>query len=127
MKLFLVALCVSAIGTTAYAECPAKSPKFSKSYYSDGDQKVNAAWLQKNLSGRKVVYPGKEFETYSANGSYSYTANGQAWKANSYRFYDNGVRCIGYDKPRFDLYVVNNGKLVLVNQQKQRYVGEIRK
>lgn len=88
---------------------------------------MNAAWLQKNLAGRKVVYPGNEVETYSSDGSYSYKANGQTWTANDFRFYDNGMRCIGYSNPRFDLYVVNNGQLVLVNAQKQRYVGQIRK
>ncbi len=127
MRLILTVFCATLIGTIASAECPAKAPKLSKSYLSDGDQRVNAAWLQKNLSGRKVVYSGKEVETYSANGSYSYKANGQTWKANAYKFYDNGMRCIDFDKPRFDLYVVNQGRLILVNEQKQRYIGQIRK
>ncbi|WP_108861246.1 hypothetical protein [Ruegeria sp. Alg231-54] len=126
MKLFLPALCATLIGVSAHAACPAKAPKTTKSHFSDGDQKVNAAWLQTNLAGRKVVYSGKEVETYSADGSYSYKANGQTWKANAYKFYDNGMRCIGYGDPRFDLYVVNNGKLVLVNANKQRYIGQIR-
>lgn len=127
MKILLTAMCATFISAAAYAQCPAKAPKEFNSYFSDGDQKVNAAWLQKNIAGRKVVYSGKDVETYSANGSYSYKRGGQTWKAAAYKFYDNGVRCIGYDQPRFDLYVVNNGQLVLVNQQKQRYIGQIRK
>ncbi|WP_170429282.1 hypothetical protein [Ruegeria arenilitoris] len=126
MKILISALCGVFVSFTAQAACPAKAPKLSKSFFSDGDQKVNAAWLQKNLAGRKVVYPGKEVETYAADGSYSYKANGQTWSAGSYKFYDNGMRCIGYAKPRFDLYVVNDGKLVLVNEGKGRYVGQIR-
>ncbi len=127
MKLFLSALCATAIGVSAHAACPNKAPKLSKSYFSDGDQKVNAAWLQNNLAGRKVVYTGKDPETYFSDGTYSYKRDGQTWKANSYKFYDNGMRCIGYQNPRFDLYVVNNGKLILVNEQKKRYEGKIRK
>ncbi|AXT28198.1 hypothetical protein D1823_17470 [Ruegeria sp. AD91A] len=127
MRLFLTAICVTVIGVTAHAACPSKAPKLAKSNFSDGDQKVNAAWLQKNLGGHKVVYAGKDTETYFADGSYSYKSKGQTWKANTYKFYDNGMRCIGYQKPRFDLYVVNDGKLVLVNEKKERYVGQIRK
>ena len=112
---------------TAWAGCPSKAPNPAKSFFSAGDQKVNAAWLQKNLAGKKVVFPNGETEVYSPNGSYSYKASGNSWNAGSYKFYNNGMRCIGYDKPRFDLYVVNNGKLVLVNKGGERYVGRIKK
>ena len=127
MKLVFLALSIFVIASSADAACPAKAPKVKKSNLVSGDQKVNAAWLQKNLAGRKVVYPGNLVETYKPDGSYSFKADGQVWAASAYKFYENGMRCIGYEQPRFDLYVVNNGQLILVNEQKQRYVGKIRK
>ncbi|MBO9453467.1 hypothetical protein J7426_24625 [Tropicibacter sp. R16_0] len=114
------------IGTVGFSACPKASPKVAKSFLKSGDQRVNAAWLEKNLSGRKIVFPSGEFERYWDNGSYSYHSGGQKWAANSYKFYDSGMRCIGYSTPRFDLYVVNGGKLVLVNQNKERYVAKIK-
>lgn len=126
MTRLILSLVFICIGTFALAACPKTSPKVAKSYLQGGDQRVNAAWLKKTLSGRKVVFPSGEYEQYWDNGSYSYHSGSQKWAANSYQFYDTGMRCIGYSNPRFDLYVVNDGKLILVNQNKERFVGRIK-
>lgn len=105
------------------ANCPS-SPPWSPSNYQAGDQKVNAAWLQENLAGKKVVFDDGT-EVYGADGTYSYKAGNESWDAPSYKFYDNGMRCIGYGTARFDYYVVNNGQLVLGTSSGNRLVGRI--
>lgn len=127
MKIFAMALCIFFAGTASFAACPSQPPNLSSSHVSDGDQLVNAKWLKQNLSGRRIVYSGAGVETYSSDGTYSWKAGTTTWSADSYKFYKNGVRCIGYDNPRFDLYVVNSGQLVLVNGQNERYIGSIKK
>lgn len=107
----LFALSLSA--TTALAECPTKAPSTSKIKFEPGDQRVNAAWLQNNLAGHRILFDGWS-ESYHSNGEYSYKSNYGNDHAPGFKFYDNGFRCIDYKKPRFDLYVVNDGKLVMI-------------
>jgi len=118
---FFVAVIVFA-GAPAFADCP-NTPPFSPSLAS-GDETVDAAWLSQTLVGMRLVFDDGT-EVYGEDGSYSYVAGSQQWDAPSYRFYDNGVRCIGYDQPRFDYYVVNDGNLFLVNSQGNRFVGQL--
>jgi hypothetical protein len=108
----------------ALAECP-KRPPSHKWNIQSGDQRVDAAFLSANLSGKRVRYRGDGTERYHKDGSYSYQSEGLVWPAPSYKFYSNGVRCIDYPTPRFDLYVVNNKKLVLVNMQDWRGIGRV--
>lgn len=105
---------------TAIAACPSNPPSSSKVNFHSNDQKLNAQWLQQNLAGKKVHYDGG-VEQYHKNGSYIYKSDGGSFKAPAFRFYDNGARCIDYDQPRIDFYVINSGKLVLINSQGGRY------
>lgn len=123
MKYSIISVIVTCISSAAWANCPS-SPPFSPSNLSEGDQRVNAAWLEQTLSGKRLVFDDGT-EVYNADGSYSYRVGNQRWDAPHYVFYDNGVRCIGYGTPRFDYYVVNDGQLVLVNAKGQRFVGRL--
>lgn len=126
MKAFVALACVLALGAgAATAACPGKAPG-KKWNTQAGDQAVDHKWLEKNLSNRKVVYSTGGTEHYRRNGSYRFTAGGQKYDAGGYQFYSNGVRCIAYSNPRFDRYVVNNGKLVLINWQGERYDAVLR-
>lgn len=122
ISIFLAVL-TSLIGLAAHASCPASPPVSIKT--QSGDQTVNAAWLEKTLGGMKVVFEGEGRENYKADGSYSYTAGSNTWSAESFRFYNDGTRCIGYSNPRFDRYVVRDSKLVLINAQGDRLVGKL--
>ena len=96
-----------------------------------GDQKLNAAWLQKTLTGMKLRLSSAKgrhegTEDYRSNGAYRWVdRNGRKFDAPAYRFYDNGIRCIGYAVPRFDYYVVNDGRIVLINSAGERYTGRL--
>lgn len=124
MKSFLSTLALIAIGSAASADCPSQPPQGLSVNLQTGDQQVNAAWLQDNLAGRRLVFADGT-ENYDSDGSYSYTIGGQTYRADSYRFYDNGYRCIDYSNARFDYYVVNNGQLVLVNSDGERFTGRL--
>lgn len=122
----LVAALLTAVATPALAACPAKAPKMKWNIHS-GDQRVNAAYLQGLLPGKKVEYRGYGTEVYGADGSYSYVMKGETHKAPAYRFYADGTRCIDYPTPRFDLYVVNDRTLILVNVHGFRGEGILRR
>ena len=112
--------------STALAACPA-SPPVSINTQSQ-DKNVDAAWLEKTLGGKKLSYGGSGTESYRSDGSYSYSEGGQTWSANTYKFYNDGTRCIGYEpNPRFDRYVVRDKKLVLININGGRYEGTLKK
>jgi hypothetical protein len=109
------------------ADCPAKPPSDRDVAVADGDQKVDAGFLEKTLVGKRVRYSDGT-ESYDESGSYSYKIGNQTWDAPSFRFYDNGFRCIDYPNgPRFDYYVVNDGKLVLINGAGERFSGKVSK
>lgn len=115
------------VASAADASCPAEAPVIdSRVNLVEGDKLVNAAWLERNLAGRRVKYDVGT-EHYEADGSYYYRAGSNRWDAPSYRFYKNGWRCIGYPTPRFDFYVVNDGRLVLINADGWRGVGRVLK
>ncbi|MCV6823884.1 MULTISPECIES: hypothetical protein [Halocynthiibacter] len=126
MKFALSFIAGTAIATGAFASCPASSPNIKWNTHS-GDQRVNAAFLQKTLPGMKVDFGSDGAEIYGADGTYIYRAGNQAYKAPSYKFYDDGTRCINYANPRFDLYVVNEKRLVLVNAAGARLEGKLMK
>lgn len=123
MKPAIAAAFAAALAAPAWASCPA-SPPLAPAGLADGDQRVDAAWLEQNLAGKSLVFD-EGAESFNPDGSYSYSAGGQQWDAPSYVFYDNGVRCIAYSPPRFDYYVVNAGQIVLVNAQGQRFIGRV--
>ncbi len=125
MKLTILAIFLTlALGVqAAQAACSAKSPKHKWNFHSD-DQRLSGAYLAKTLTGKKVRYDDGS-ESYGKKGDYTYRAGSSAHRAPAFRFYPDGVRCIAYDRPRYDVYVVNNGKLVLVNWQGGRYEGKV--
>ncbi len=87
---------------------------------------MSADWLEKTLVGMKLRFDDGT-EHYREDGSYRYTAStGETYDAPHYQFYDSGFRCIDYpNNPRFDFYVVHDGKLVLINYQGGRFPGEL--
>lgn len=109
----------------AQADCPSSAPRTSWNVQA-GDQRVSGSYVEKLVTGHKVRFDYGGYETYGANGSYSYKDSTGTYGADSVRFYGDGVRCIGYSNgARFDLYVVNGGKLVLINSEGERYVTRI--
>jgi hypothetical protein len=128
MKSATLVLClVVGVASQVSADCPAKPPSDRDVAVADGDQKVDARFLEKTLVGKRVRYSDGT-ESYDQNGSYSYKIGNQTWDAPIYRFYDNGFRCIDYPNgPRFDYYVVNDGKLVLINGAGERFSGKVSK
>lgn len=125
MKEFIVFAAAMLVAGSAFAACPQKAPRHSWNLQA-GDQRVDVQYLADLLSGKRVKYGNVGTEHYRKNGDYRYSAGGSNYDAGSYRFYPNGVRCIGYSNPRFDLYVVNGGKLFLINREGARLEGKVR-
>jgi hypothetical protein len=121
---YLTTIAFVLTASTAIADCPGKPPKVKWNTHS-GDQRVNAAYLQKLLPGKKVKFGGDGTEVYHKNGKYTYRASGGNYDAPSYKFYSDGTRCINYPNPRFDLYVVNDKRLILVNAEGGRLEGKV--
>jgi hypothetical protein len=119
----LAATCFAS--TQVLAACPDSPPKIDWNLHSD-DQRIDAGYLKDLLAGNKVKFNFGGTEHYRKSGKYRYSDAGQTYDADTFRFYKNGVRCIGYGQPRFDLYVVNNGKLLLVNVVGGRYEAKVR-
>lgn len=107
----------------ALAACPNQTISHNWAIES-GDQRVSGDYMNKLVAGRKVRL-GNNQEHYRKNGRYSVRVNGQTFNADSYRFYSDGSRCIGYDEPRFDLYVVQNGQLILINVNGGRFAAQV--
>lgn len=126
MKFTVCIVAAMVTSMTAYADCPSSPPKITWNTQS-GDQRVNADYLQKLLPGKKVKFQGDGTEVYHLNGSYSYLTADKKYDAPSYKFYDDGTRCTEYSKPRFDLYVVNEKRLILVNAYGDRLEGRLSK
>lgn len=122
MKLIFMTIAVVSLATGAVAQCPAKAPISIKT--AADEQRVNAEWLQKTLVGRKLSYSiGSEH--FGADGSYKWVSGSQEFAAGSYKFYADGTRCIGYGNPRFDRYVVKDGKIFLINAGGERHQAKL--
>ncbi|KIC21518.1 hypothetical protein [Leisingera sp. ANG-Vp] len=125
MKSFIVFAAALFAAGSASAACPGKAPKQNWNLQA-GDQRVSGQYLTKLLSGKKVKFGSAGTEQYRKDGGYRYSTGGQNYNAGSYKFYADGVRCIGYSNLRYDLYVVNNGKLVVINREGGRFEGKVR-
>lgn len=112
------------ISGAALAECPKNSPNAKWNTHSE-DQRVDAAYLQKLLPGKKVKFGKAGTEVYNSDGSYTYRTSNKSYDAPNYKFYNDGVRCINYSNPRFDLYVINGKRLFLINGKGGRLKGEL--
>ena len=125
-----VALVALALAPQVQAKCASSAPSanaFEQAKQS-GDKSVGASWMKKNLVGRQVDFGQGNTENYLADGGYFYKTPSATWTPKGYRFYRNGLRCLDYPNgPRYDMYVVNSGKLYLINAQGQRFQGKLRK
>lgn len=120
----LLIACLTA-AAPARADCPDAPGWHPLDYLQPGDAWLDGYWLTVNLSGHSVRYDGGH-EEYREDGSYRFTAGAQSWTAPAYRFYDNGARCIDYpDGPRVDFYILGQGRLVLITERGDRFIGLI--
>ena len=116
-----------ALATPVSATC-GKKPPVNNWNLQAGDKRVTGAYLGKMLTGKKVRFKEGGTEVFAADGGYTYKLDGKSYRSNGFRFYANGIRCIDYpNDPRYDLYVVNGGKLMLINRVGGRYVGQVQK
>lgn len=125
MKSISLAFLACVLALPAIAECPAESP-VKKWNTHDGDLTLNKVDLEKRLVGRIVKISNSGSEFYRRSGEYRYTEKGQKFHAPSYKIYSNGVRCIDYDKPRFDKFVVNNKRLIMIDAQGGRFETKVK-
>ena len=124
---FVGAVLAITAATPGFAAC-GKKPPVNNWNLQAGDKRVTGAYLGKLLPGKKVKFMEGGIEDYAANGGYTYKLKGKSYRSNGFRFYADGIRCIDYpNDPRYDLYVVNGGKLVLINWVGGRYVGQVLK
>ncbi|MCB1389169.1 MAG: hypothetical protein KDK12_08555 [Rhodobacteraceae bacterium] len=119
VMLFLACLAAS----PARAECPAEPSWQPLDFLEPGDRWVDLYWLNFNLPGHAIHYDGGT-EHYEDDGRYRFVAGPQSWEAPRYVFYASGARCIDYPEgPRVDYYVLSGGRLTLINEQGERFVG----
>lgn len=110
----------------AIASCPNEAPEMKWNAHS-GDIRVGAKYLQKLLEGKKVKYDRRGTEVYNIDGRYFFLAANGEFEAPSFKFYDDGTRCINYPNPRFDMYVVNENRLIIINPEGERLHGRLLK
>lgn len=127
MKLFhwLAVLIWAGTAAVAVAACGTRPPVNNWNTQS-GDQRVSGDYLQSLLAGKKVKFKSVGTEHYRADGTYAFRFEGQTSRAPGYRFYPDGIRCIDYpQQPRYDLYVVRDQQLVLINWVGGRYPARV--
>ena len=117
-----------AIAGTAGAECASSPIKHSWNVH-DGDQRVSGEFVSNYLVGKRAKYQENSgVEIYGSDGSYTFQDKGGTHNSNGYVFYGDGSRCIDYgDVPRYDLYVVREGKFILINVKGGRSEARITK
>ncbi len=122
--LFLTAIFAFPIGA-ALADCPDSPPSIDWNIQS-GDQHVSGDYLADLLVGNKVRYDDGGTENYRTNGKYVYKLGSSTYKADDFRFYPDGVRCIGYPNfTRFDRYVVREGALWMIADGGSRFKAQV--
>ncbi len=78
------------------------------------------------LAGRTLTFYDDGRSKYSAGGAYSYTysaVNGGGTAFGTYSVAEDGSICVQYRNgfDRCDLYVRNNGRLILITEKGERY------
>lgn len=119
-----------AFGLDVNAKCQNSAPSSAayKSAMKSGDKTVSVKWIKTNLVGRKVDFGKIGSENYIADGSYFYKTRDAKFTPKGYKFYNNGMRCLDYaNGPSYDKYVVNDGKLFLINGVGERIQAKLRK
>lgn len=111
------------IPSDTLAACSDKPIKYKWAIQS-GDQRVSGEYVQKTVLGKKVRF-NKAYENYKKDGSYFFFDGSNRHVPDGYRFYSDGSRCLNYQNPRYDLYVVRDNKLLLINQHGGRFVAKL--
>lgn len=125
ITMLLAAATTLVSGLAAHAECQRNPVKHAWNIHS-GDQRIGGDQLSDAVSGKKVKFGSIGTEHYKADGSYVYQDNSGKYAAKSVKFYKDGSRCLNYDRgPRYDMYVVVDGGLVLINRDGGRYEGAL--
>jgi hypothetical protein len=122
MKFGALALLSASLIATSASACANKPPKM-KWATMKSDVRVGGDVIEKLVAGQKVRF-GSAYEHYKRNGSYVFNDGNRQHKPDGYKFYSSGVRCLNYQEPRYDLYVVNGDKLVLINANGGRFAVE---
>ena len=94
----------------------------------NGDQRVTGKQVKSMVFGKIVKFKDGSKEHYKANGTYVFQDNSKTYPPVDYKFFKDGKRCMYFDGGgrRCDMYVMNNGKLVLINAQGKRYPTTVR-
>lgn len=112
-------------GLAAHAECQRNPVKHTWNFHST-DERISGKQLSKVVSGKKLKFASVGTEHYKGDGSYLYRDSAGTYAAKSVKFYKDGSRCLNYDQgPRYDMYVVVDGGLVLINRSGGRYEGTL--
>ena len=88
----------------------------------DGDVPLDPAAIDA-LAGRTLTFYDDGQSRYSAGGSYSYTYSSGDSAFGTYDVADDGSICVTFRNGfgRCDLYVQNNGRLILITEDGERY------
>ncbi|MGP6087743.1 hypothetical protein [Antarctobacter jejuensis] len=100
-------------------------PVFAQGYtLREGDQPFGAEALEGRLSGQVLVFFDDGQSEYYPDGRYTYTYAGDGGTAYGYwRVTGAGEVCVDYVNgfSRCDLYVMNGGRLLLLDDKGARY------
>ncbi len=120
----VAAAVTSALATSAFAAC-SETPIVHDWNTQAGDIRVSGDFVRDTVFNKKVRYEDA-FEHYREDGSYRFRdGGGNNHVPNGYVFYPDGTRCLNYDRPRYDLYVVRDRQLVLINMQGGRFTARV--
>ncbi|MCT4611196.1 MAG: hypothetical protein N4A70_18570 [Pelagimonas sp.] len=101
-------------------------PLFAQDFsLREDDQRIPPAELAERLSGRDLIYYDNGRSRYYADGRYSYTFDGDVMESAGgyWTIKEDGTICAEFisHRARCDLFVENNGRLVLIDEQGGRY------
>lgn len=114
------------VSSSALAAC-SEAPIRHNWAVQAGDQRVTGDFVRQTVLGHKVRFEGA-YEDYKKNGGYVFKdGNGNTYNPDGYVFYADGTRCLNYPEPRYDLYVVRDQKLVLINRLGERFTARLTK
>ena len=124
LLLVVAATVASALATSVLAAC-SETPIVHEWNTQAGDVRVSGDFVRDTVLGKKVRFEDA-YEHYRNNGSYRFRdGGGNTHNPNGYVFYADGTRCLNYDRPRYDLYVVRDQQLVLINMQGGRFTAKL--
>lgn len=107
--------------TQAAATICASQPISHNWNFEAGDQRLTGTALAAKVRDQQLESSGGGVEQYNRDGSYAFVFGTDRYDAVGYVIYPDGSRCIAYNEPRYDMYVMNGGELVLINRPGGRY------